>query len=338
MRLLAGVLVLAVPCLGVAVMIDPRPVTVAGAGAVLLAALLGHVYLHELGHLAGALVLRLRLREVSVLAGRRRNGVRVGGARVRLGLFGRVSRVVAVARPGQSLVPARLVLFALAGPAANVAGTGVTYAVLRHRPVGTSLPVTVGLVVATLVGVLLVLGDLAPVRTAEHTSDGALVLRLLFRREERRARSGGQDPVRLVAEAYARMLALVGDARRAGRIEVDAERLRPVADLAERAYALGPRRPEAIVVLALVRLSQRRPEEVRRLLSAVGTPRPEHLRVTAYAVRALAEIELGDLAQARRLVEAGKRIQPNLPLLRLAVAALEAAPDQPDAPSLVADG
>jgi hypothetical protein len=347
MRALAGVFVLALPCLFVVALIDPRPDDLIVAGTVLLVATVAHVYLHELGHLVGALVLRLRVQEVSVFAGRRREGMRVGGARVRLGLFGQVNRVVACARPGQRLVPARLVLFALSGPAANLAGAGVTYAMLRHPPAGTTLLGTVGLFVALLVGVLLGLSDLVPVRIGEMTSDGALVLRLLFRRdgrrrdgrrrdERRRAAARRTDPGRTVAEAYARVLALLGDARRQGRAEIDPELLRPVADLAERAYATSPARPEATVVLALVRLFQHRPAEVRRLLVACAdaTPTQEHLRVAALAVRAIAEVELGDLAQARRLVDAGRRIQPNMPLLRLAVAALDAASEQaapPDA-------
>jgi len=107
----------------------------------------------------------------------------------------------------------------------------------------------------------------------------------------------------------------------------------PIAEIAEYAYARAPERVEARISLALVRVFQDRPADARKLLVGVDDPATRsRARVNAYAVRAIAEVELGDVAQARRLIDAASHLDATSTLLPLAVAVVERAERTAPAP------
>ena len=125
----------------------------------------------------------------------------------------------------------------------------------------------------------------------------------------------------MVAEVRATMVMLDAARARGGHPE-----LGPIAEIAELAHAKDPSLDEARTALALVRVLQERPADARALLVLVvpfaGT---ERSAVNVFAVRAIAEADLGDLAQARRLIEAGRRADVPTALLRIASAHVDRA-------------
>jgi len=109
-----------------------------------------------------------------------------------------------------------------------------------------------------------------------------------------------------IAEAQA--FQLVVDSTRAanGRgpsIELDKAALTPIVEVAEFAVQSDPDRAEARITLAVLRVFTDRPADARQLLIALdladATPGS---RANACGARALAEIELGQLAHARRII------------------------------------
>jgi hypothetical protein len=127
-----------------------------------------------------------------------------------------------------------------------------------------------------------------------------------------------------VAEAHATELVL--DAVHGAR--PDPQQVEPIAAAAEFAYHRAPQRVQARTSVALARLLAGRAAEARNFLTGLNVAAAETRdRVTVLAVRALAELELGNVPQARRLVETAGRIDPAaglLPLARLAVDRAEA--------------
>lgn len=80
--------------------------------------------------------------------------------------------------------------------------------------------------------------------------------------------------------------------------------------LAEQGWLLQPDKQVTRNTLALARLLQDRPSDTRALLLDVvdeGGAEGEHVRSDADALRGLAECELGDLAQAQRLLASARR-------------------------------
>lgn len=173
--------------------------------------------------------------------------------------------------------------------------------------------------------------------------DGSRVLKWLTRPAERRTRledgeRGAQQsgalskpqstrqppsPARAGLEASAQawrrsILALQALAQGEGR--PSAEELGEIGQLAEYGFAQNPSVLLGRAALALVRVFQERYEEARDLLVGTdlgGVRRPEE-REYSLCVRAMAEIGLGDLGQARRLVVAARRDGgPGSALLRL---------------------
>ncbi|MFJ5901600.1 M50 family metallopeptidase [Streptomyces sp. NPDC093064] len=92
-------------------------------------------------------------------------------------------------------------------------------------------------------------------------------------------------------------------ARVRDRVVPDPARLEELAALAELAYAKTPEPPLTRCALALVHCLRDRPKAARDLLvdPDIGLAGPAD-RVNTYAVRALAELQLGDLAQAGSLL------------------------------------
>jgi hypothetical protein len=126
-----------------------------------------------------------------------------------------------------------------------------------------------------------------------------------------------------VAEAQA--VGLIHEALRVGT-QPDPGRVRPIADTAEFAYRRAPQRVQARTSVALARLLADRPAEARNFLVGLNAAAADvRSRVNVAAVRALAEIELGDVAQARRLVDRAARLDPGAGLLPLARFAVEQA-------------
>ncbi len=123
-----------------------------------------------------------------------------------------------------------------------------------------------------------------------------------------------------VAEAQA--VRLIQDALRAGT-RPDPARVRTIAETAEFAYRCAPQGVQARTSVALARLLADRPAEARNFLVGLNTAAADvRSRVNVAAVRAFAEIQLGDVALARRLVDRAARLDPAagfLPLARLAV-------------------
>jgi hypothetical protein len=123
----------------------------------------------------------------------------------------------------------------------------------------------------------------------------------------------------MVAEVQATMLMVEAARARQGLPDPG-----PLAEIAELAHAKDPGLAEARTALALVRVLQHRPADARTLLvRADPAAVTERSRVNALAVSAIAEADLGDLAEARRLIETGRRADVPTALLRLATARVE---------------
>jgi Zn-dependent protease len=389
--ILAVVVVLAVVVLAFG--LDPTPATVVVAACCLLAGQLVHVYAHELGHLAAALWLRFPVTEVAILAGRGGDGARIGGATVRLGLFGSRSEVRVAVPAGRQTTPAQWIAYALAGPVTNLAlaaATGLALWVLHgHRPADENVLVQGCLLGVTATGVLLGLANLIPGTSRRgQPTDGRLAVDWLLHPDATRKRitehltvipkprdagpsvlavlraqvdiggpAAGEAAVHLVTAALrvgdlsedaARLTAvaraattppqvaafvagmvaevqatmLMVDAARAGQGYPDPG---PIADIAELAFARDRHVNEARTALTLIRVLQQRPADARALLAPVDAAGTERSRVNALAVKAIAEADLGDLTQARRLIDAGRRADVPTALLRLATAHVDRA-------------
>lgn len=109
-------------------------------------------------------------------------------------------------------------------------------------------------------------------------------------------------------------------------VRPDPGRVRQIVETAEFAYHRAPQRVQARMSVALARLLAERPTEARNFLVGLNTAAVDvRARVNVAAVRAFAALELGDVAQARRLVDSASRVDPEAGLLPLARLALEQA-------------
>lgn len=94
-----------------------------------------------------------------------------------------------------------------------------------------------------------------------------------------------------------------------------------LADLAlvgETALATAPESPNARTTLAMVRVLQHRPQDARQLLLVAFATRIERVyHARGDVIRALAELELGDASQARRLVNRAMATSPADPMTHL---------------------
>jgi hypothetical protein len=155
------------------------------------------------------------------------------------------------------------------------------------------------------------------IRAGELEADTARLL-ALARQPSTRPELAGHLAAR-VAEARAEQLVL--DA--VDGVRPDPQQVERVAAAAEFAYHRAPQRVQARTSVALARLLAGRAAEARNFLAGLNVAAVETRdRVTVLAVRALAELELGNLTHARRLVDTAGRIDPAaglLPLARLAV-------------------
>jgi hypothetical protein len=100
-----------------------------------------------------------------------------------------------------------------------------------------------------------------------------------------------------------------------------------IAELAELGYRADEDSIPARSSLGLARLIQDRPEEARAAvfrITIVPLLTPDH--ALALAVRGFAEIELGDIAQARRLARAAARVGADQVLTRALLQRLRMAP------------
>jgi hypothetical protein len=128
--------------------------------------------------------------------------------------------------------------------------------------------------------------------------------------------------------AEARAAQLVRDAVEG--VDPDPQRVAPIAAAAEFAYHRAPQRIQVRTSVALARLLAGRAAEARNFLTGLNVAAAETRdRVNVLAVRALAELELGNLPQARRLVDTAGRIDPAAGLLPLARAAVDRAEQRP---------
>jgi hypothetical protein len=113
-------------------------------------------------------------------------------------------------------------------------------------------------------------------------------------------------------------------------VRPDPGRVGPIVETAEFAYHRAPQRVQARMSVALARLLADRPTEARNFLVGLNTAAVDvRARVNVAAVRAFAALEMGDVAQARRLVDAASRVDAEAGLLPLARLALEQAERQP---------
>lgn len=126
------------------------------------------------------------------------------------------------------------------------------------------------------------------------------------------------------ARAYRLLQACLPDG-----VRPDPGRVGPIVETAEFAYHRAPQRVQARTSVALARLLADRPTEARNFLVGLNTAAVDvRARVNVAAVRAFAALDLGDVAQARRLVDAASRVDAEaglLPLARLAVERAERA-------------
>lgn len=110
----------------------------------------------------------------------------------------------------------------------------------------------------------------------------------------------------------------------------DPGRVGAIVETAEFAYHRAPQRVQARTSVALARLLADRPTEARNFLVGLNTAAVDvRARVNVAAVRAFAALELGDVAQARRLVDGASRVDAEAGLLLLARLAVERAERQP---------
>jgi hypothetical protein len=94
-------------------------------------------------------------------------------------------------------------------------------------------------------------------------------------------------------------------------VRPDPGRVGPIVETAEFAYDRAPQRVQARTSVALARLLADRPTEARNFLVGLNTAAADvRARLNVAAVRAFAALELGDVAQARRLVDAASRVDP----------------------------
>lgn len=305
-------------------------------------ALVPHVLLHELGHLAAGYALRLRPAAISL--GSRSGGRRRSIGKLRVYLWTGTGYAVS-ARPDPTgrLLGLRMSLFVLAGPATNLLLAGGTYLAARAaRPEPRAV-----LLVVALVGLAFGLSGLVPMRSGHgRVSDGLSLLRWMFRARWRaRAldaetasyREATADLRRLAARRPAELLARLDEPR------TDAELAAFVARLAgliadpetdpDLATELAVRAIWRLVEAFLPKLAE--PEnQVHRpasgvlavLADRVVSGRPE--RVDARTAAALVRIFQSRYGQARdligdRLVAPGSAVPGRL----LAVAALLEAAD-----------
>ena len=335
-----------------------------------------HVPVHELGHLLAAQALRLRVVGVRVW------NLRFGRPDQALaGTSGHVRVELANAR---RWLPVRVSLFALAGPAANVAvAVATATTVIANRSASTGLrTLAVGVTVS---GLSVAIASLAPRRpTSDHETDGRLALRWIFRPADARTRiaiTTGRAHQRVISPltetrmsqqrrldlltaiedgspeiAVAAMTELLrwrprwddgwqdfdvvarfaarGDLSADVRAKVggqyslslalahlvagpgeptdpDSPNVRRMEQLAELALAANHESLPARTAVGLVRIIQDRPVEARALLTDAASTASPAARARAYAVRGIAEIELGDLDQARGLATLARRVSPN---------------------------
>ena len=97
----------------------------------------------------------------------------------------------------------------------------------------------------------------------------------------------------------------------------DSPNVRRMEQLAELALAAQRESLQARTAVALVRIIQERSAEARTLLSDVESSASPVVQARAYAVRGIAEIELGDLNQARGMAALARGITPNDSVVKL---------------------
>lgn len=331
----------------------------------LIGASVGGIIVHELGHLAVALLVRLPVVHVALLPS-----------------GGRPAHVRFVLNLNTNLLPTRAILIALAGPLVNLA-SAAEFLDLADRPATSpewhSLLLAAAIMSASLgVRNLIPTGpvrgtrldgtqaalwafrparmrrelimrhqakllasytatlrrgkvpDLNVLRKMADSSDPEFAARAApvllnasvrageaeFANDSARLHAATRNP-HLTAAAAADLagrlawhesIALIRDTVRARSNSVNPDRLARTAKAAEFAFARDPARPVVRYALAMVRVLQEQPKAARDLLMMVdhdALTGPD--RGNTLAVRALAEIDLGDLPQARRLIEAARR-------------------------------
>lgn len=145
-----------------------------------------HLILHELGHLAAAILMRLPLTAVAVFAAPRTKTRTIGGVNVRVGLWGRQCHVAVAPSPDEPRIRLRMTIMILAGPGINLlAGVGCYVAAVSVPP-GYA---RAGLLAFGFSGALAGVVNLFPARisaTEAGVSDGLLVMRWFAQPEGQR--------------------------------------------------------------------------------------------------------------------------------------------------------
>jgi hypothetical protein len=127
-----------------------------------------------------------------------------------------------------------------------------------------------------------------------------------------------------VAGRLALIIRYTGDTLPTTPPELQPAQLAQLVALTEKVFSQSPEAPQTRVALGIARILQDRPWDTRSLLVNLNISQaPTEHQAIAYAVRALAEIEIGDdLDQARRLVTAANRLHRTDPLVWVAQRAL----------------
>lgn len=163
-------------------------------GLGVVASLLAHAVIHELGHLLAALIMGLRVRALAI------GPVRIGGPAPSPGTGGHVLFDEPAA--DSRAVGLRMVIAALGGPIANLATAAVTGWVALDA--GQALPVRLVAAAATCIGVADAAVNLLPVSAGPLRSDGDQIVGWLLRpAAERRTRLLHHDLQALLAAARA---------------------------------------------------------------------------------------------------------------------------------------
>jgi hypothetical protein len=114
--------------------------------------------------------------------------------------------------------------------------------------------------------------------------------------------------------ANARCVRLLLESSRSG-LPVPHDRVSPAVEAAEVSCARGPYRMQARTSLALTWLLLDRPSDTRALLADLGPDGTVREQVNLWAIRAMAEMELGDLVEARRHIDTANRVESTYAVL-----------------------
>ena len=234
----------------------PGPAFILVFCAVAISVWLAAIVLHEVGHLVAALVMVLPVQSVRLLPGRRRSG--------------KPAQVRVAPNPAAAALPIRMAVMALGGPGGNL-GIAALFRQLADRPgIGAEqhglllLPVITGLGIGA--------GNLIPLRSRGHRSDGMQAFAWLTRPTRNREAL----VMKRSAAAAGRLAAYGAEVQRGG--VPDLAGLREIADETGEGNEANARAAAVLLMAASMRAGTAEfTADIPRFVRAVRDPglRPE---------------------------------------------------------------